>query len=196
MTPVHSHPWAQAVLRHYAGWLSVETGVGNYIAPPQRAIWYTAAFATRSAAGRNRDAGLVSAAWRDAWDAQQCRVIEVSPLIRELICHFANQTASLTNRGAMAGWCRSCWISLPPAPEVSLSLPLPHDTRLRQLWPAAFSSNRRIRRLLRQVGVNSSAPRKKPLSRLCSARHRHDLPRPAQRLRLLEIPPLGTGRGQ
>ena len=84
-TPYHSHPWAQL---SYAirGWLSVETEVGNYIAPPQRAIWIPGGIRHQvSSSAGTEMRGLYLQPGVTPWDAQQCRVIEVSPLIRELI---------------------------------------------------------------------------------------------------------------
>ncbi len=183
-TPYHSHPWAQL---SYAirGWLSVETEVGNYIAPPQRAIWIPGGIRHQvSSSAGTEMRSLYLQPGVTPWDAQQCRVIEVSPLIRELICHFAEINSEYDEQGAEGRLVQVLLDQLAAAPEVSLSLPLPHDTRLRQLCQQ-LQQQPQNPQTLRQWGEQLGAS-EKTLSRLFLRDTGMTFRAWRQRLRLLE----------
>ena len=111
-------------------------------------------------------------------------MIEVSPLIRELICHFAEINSEYDEQGADGRLVQVLLDQLAAAPEVSLSLPLPHDTRLRQLCQQ-LQQQPQNPQTLRQWGEQLGAS-EKTLSRLFLRDTGMTFRAWRQRLRLLE----------
>ncbi len=183
-TPYHSHPWAQL---SYAirGWLSVETEVGNYIAPPQRAIWIPGEIGHQvSSSAGTEMRSLYLQPGVTPWDTSLCRVLEVSPLLRELICHFAELDREYDEHGPEGRLVSVVLDQLAAAPEVSLSLPLPQDGRLRQLCQKLQQQPRNAQ-TLRQWGEQIGAS-EKTLSRLFLRETGMTFRAWRQRLRLLD----------
>ena len=129
----HSHPWAQL---SYAsqGVLEVQTAAGRFIAPPQRAVWVPAGMphrVYRSPQTEMRSLYLDGSI--TAWAPPGCRVLEVSPLLRELIRTFSLLPEAYDEDGADGRLAQVLLDQLAAAREVDLMLPLPHDSRLRPL---------------------------------------------------------------
>ncbi len=129
----HSHPWVQF---SYAiqGVLGVHTAEGSYVAPPQRAIWVPAGL--QHQVGSNARAEMRSLYIEQSaapWMPARCQVVEVSPLTRELIRSFTALPSEYAEEGADGRLVQVLLDQLRQAEEVSLSLPLPVDERLRVL---------------------------------------------------------------
>ncbi len=156
----HSHPWAQVALSS-KGVIRMSAGHSTYLVPPQRALWIPPGvehvvtvvedaelhtlYIHQDAAHRGPlpsggDAvALTGHAHTAAW--QQCRVLEVSSLLRELVPHLPLQpdrgpTTPPTERER----CISHLVldELAHARPVRLGVDLPQDKRLRTLCEAVL----------------------------------------------------------
>ena len=129
----HSHPWVQ--LSHAVeGVLEVRTASGRFIAPPLRAVWVPAGlqhqvFCAPGTCIRSLyiDRSVAGEA------AERCRVVQISPLLRELIDHFSSLPEAYAEDGADGRLVRVLLDQLSCAPEVELMLPLPTEPRLQRL---------------------------------------------------------------
>ena len=162
----HRHPWAQVALSS-RGVIRMNAGHSTYLVPPQRALWippdvehvvtvvedadirtlYVHQDALHVGPARRADD---STAWR------QCRVLEVSPLLRELVVHLPHEpdparhtlavTATPTMAMAMAMSEREHCLALlvldelAQARPVRLGVDLPQDKRLRALCDAVLAA--------------------------------------------------------
>lgn len=129
----HSHPWAQLSYSS-RGVLDVQTAAGRFIAPPHRAVWVPAGMPHR--VYRSPDTEMRSLYLNGsvtAWAPPGCRVLEVSPLLRELIRAFSLLPEDYDEDGADGRLAQVLLDQLAAAREVDLMLPLPRDSRLRPL---------------------------------------------------------------
>jgi AraC-like DNA-binding protein len=130
LTYRHSHPWVQL---SYAiqGVLEVRTDAGRFVAPPQRAIWVPSGLAHQVfSSPRTEMRSLYIADGACPWGASECRVLEVTPLLRELIRQFSGFAAEYDPHGAEGRLVQVLLDQLAQAPQVSLSLPWPQDPAL------------------------------------------------------------------
>ncbi|MFC6854065.1 AraC family transcriptional regulator [Marivibrio halodurans] len=139
--PPHNHPWGQLV---YAldGSLTVETEAGSWLAPPQRAVWVPpnvdhAVSATGPASFRSLYCDMEASATLP----DRVTVLEIAPLLRELIRAFAAFPERYDREGAegrlvavVLDRLRSA--AATPAP---LHLPLPSDRRLHSVTAALIA---------------------------------------------------------
>lgn len=134
LTRHHSHPWVQL---SYAiqGVLEVQTSVGCFVAPPQRAIWIPAGIAHRVfSSPRTEMRSLYLDCSVTAWAAGHCQVLGVSSLLRELIRAFSELPVEYEQAGAAGRLADVLLDQLAAAPQLDLMLPLPHDNRLLQIY--------------------------------------------------------------
>jgi len=132
-TPRHSHPWVQL---SYAiqGVLHVHTAAGSFVAPPQRAIWVPAGLEHEVISSPNTEMrSLYLDHTATGWAPDHCRVLEIDRLTRELVERFCAGPVEYDEHGVDGRLAQVLLDQLRSAPEVSLSLPLPRDTRLQQL---------------------------------------------------------------
>ena len=129
----HSHPWVQFSYA-ISGVLEIQTAQGRFIAPPQRAVWIPAGVKHRvhcSADTQIRslyiDNHTLSAA------PNNCRVVEVSPLLKELIRAFADLPVEYEQQSAAGRLAEVLLDQLSYAPDTGLMLPLPNDKRLHKI---------------------------------------------------------------
>jgi AraC-like DNA-binding protein len=132
-TPRHTHTWVQL---SYAirGVLHVHTAQGNFVAPPQRAIWIAAG--TEHEVFSSPHTEMRSLYLNDVTSSYGlcgCRVIEIDTLTRELIRRFCELPVEYDEKGADGRLAQVLFDQLLVAREVSLSLPLPSDPRLLRL---------------------------------------------------------------
>ncbi|HKC23197.1 MAG TPA: helix-turn-helix transcriptional regulator [Thermoanaerobaculia bacterium] len=163
--PVHSHPEDQLV---YAcrGVMTVRTQEGTWVVPPLRAVWIPArvphAVATSGAVSMRTlylRAGLVRR-------LRGCRVVNVSPLLRELILHACRLRALTRRKRDQAHLVDAIVDQLDVVESTPLQLPSPADARaarvaeilsadpggqrsLEEICRAAGASRRTIERLFR-----------------------------------------------
>lgn len=129
----HSHPWVQFSYA-ISGVLEVQTAQGRFIAPSQRAVWIPAGIKHRvqcSARTQIRSLYINSKVLHDA--PQNCRVVEVSPLLKELIRVFADLPVEYDQHGAEGRLADVLLDQLTHAPDMGLMLPLPADKRLQKI---------------------------------------------------------------
>jgi AraC-like DNA-binding protein len=130
--PFHHHPWAQLI---YAarGVMQVKTEEMAWLVPTTRAIWVPAGI-SHSIGMRGQVAmrTLYLAPAAAMWPIQ-CRALEVSSLLRELILHLV-ALRTLDPARADHGRLMGVFADLLANSEaVPLTLPLPRDSRARML---------------------------------------------------------------
>jgi AraC-like DNA-binding protein/quercetin dioxygenase-like cupin family protein len=143
----HSHPWAQVAMSA-TGVIRMNAGHGTYFVPPTRALWIPPGvehvvtvledsdIRTLYVHPDARFIGGADGTPFTRWPA--CRVLEVSPLLRELVAHLD------TSPGAGAADERETCLAalildeLRRAAPVRLGVDLPTDKRLRQLCEAVL----------------------------------------------------------
>ena len=85
LTRRHSHPWVQLSYA-ISGVLEIQTSVGRFVAPPQRAVWIPAGVPHRVFSSPHTEMrSLYLDCSVTAWAPERCQVLEVSSLLRELI---------------------------------------------------------------------------------------------------------------
>lgn len=150
----HRHPWAQLAMSA-TGVVRLTVEHGTYLVPPSRALWIPPGVEHAVSVVEDADlrtlylhqprgrAGpavprVEEAPWR------QCRVLEVSPLLRELVMAMdvrpdgaptAPDEDALQRERRLGALVRD---ELRRAPPVRLGVPLPSDKRLRALCEAVL----------------------------------------------------------
>lgn len=129
----HSHRWLQF---SYAsqGVLDVHTEGGRYLAPPQRAVWIPAGIEHRvRCTGQTLIRSLYITPAAMPVQLRECRVVQVSPLLRELIQAFSLLPAKYDEHGSEGRLAGVLLDQLASAPPVASMLPLPIDSRLQTI---------------------------------------------------------------
>lgn len=136
----HTHNWPQLVYAVH-GVISVVIGSGGWVVPPMRALWIAAGVEhSLSMRGRVELRTLyfrpdVAPKMSDA-----CCVIEVPPLLRELIVHVVESGGLDGSSTSGRALFRVLVDQLCVVPERPLSLPMPVDSRARRVAEAVLSS--------------------------------------------------------
>ena len=140
----HSHPWAQVAMSS-TGVIRMSAADSTYIVPPSRALWIPPdvehvvtvledaeirTLYVHPAARFLQDCGAPCALW------PQCRVLEVSNLLRELVAQLSTEPGS--GPASERDTCLAALIldELRRAAPVRLGVDLPADKRLRALCEA------------------------------------------------------------
>jgi len=139
----HSHPWAQVALSN-RGVIRMTAGQSTYLVPPQRALWIPPGVEHVVTVVEDADlhtlyihqddgqAGpLRSSDEAGVW--RQCRVLEVSRLLRELVQHLPIEPGSATLTERERCIAQLVLDELAHARPVRLGVDLPRDKRLRAL---------------------------------------------------------------
>lgn len=129
----HSHPWVQL---SYAikGVVEVITATGRFVAPPLCAVWVPAGVEHGVRCSQDTEIrSLYIAAAAAPLNWTECRVLTVTPLLRELIRAFSELPVEYDEHGPSGRLVAVLLDQLACAPELSLALPWPHDARLRKL---------------------------------------------------------------
>ena len=132
--PFHWHSRAQ-LLYASTGVMTVTTGSGVWVLPPLRAMWVPALTEHQiRASGRlsMRTLYIKPDAVRDF--PPSCRIVSVSPLLRELIV-YSTTLSRFYEPGSHAGRIMSLILDLIRFRDpVPLDLPIPRDPRLRKIF--------------------------------------------------------------
>lgn len=168
--PAHSHEWAQVAYTP-RGVIRISVADATWIVPPSRAIWIPPNVPHRLAVMEDaylRTLYVTEAAIPRPLDS--CRVVEVSPLLRELIAAIDAPEPPSPEREQLLG--ALILDELSHAAPLPLQVPLPKDKRLLNLCNAiladpartwtleqwaryAGASSRTIARLFQQeLGIN------------------------------------------
>jgi AraC-like DNA-binding protein len=130
--PRHQHPTAQLV---YAsrGVMTVHTEAGTWVVPAHRAVWVPPDTEHRISMSGEVEMRTVYLA-RDLPIAEvtQCSVVNVSPLLRELILHAVERAPLYRTVPAHANLIGLLIDQLEALPAVPLQLPAPRDARAKR----------------------------------------------------------------
>jgi AraC-like DNA-binding protein len=133
LTRRHSHPWVQLSYA-IAGVLEIQTAAGRFVAPPARAVWIPAGMPHRVfSSPRTEMRSLYIDCSVAQWAAPSCHVLGVSDLLRELIRAFSQVPVEYDQGGPHGRLALVILDQLAEAPQHDLMLPLPQDSRLRQI---------------------------------------------------------------
>ena len=136
----HHHAWGQLVFS-VSGAVRVNTAHATYLVPPDRAVWIAPGVVHAVTAVERADLRTVylhqAPSDGPAWLA--CRVLEVTPLLRELVLQLA--VSSETTQEAKREQCIASLVldELTRANSLRLGLVLPQDKRLRRLCEAMLA---------------------------------------------------------
>ena len=133
-TPRHRHDWVQFSYA-ISGVLGVYTAEGSYFAPPQWGVWIPAGVEHEVLTSMQAEMRSLYVRREEAsWAPGQCRVLEVTPLARELIKQFCLLPVDYAKGdSAEARLVAVLLDQLRALPEVGFSLPLPQHPRLLEL---------------------------------------------------------------
>ncbi len=189
----HEHDWHQL---SYAsrGVLRVDTAHSAWIVPPYRAVWIPAGTVHREeirAQGTLRNLYFASAICREL--PRHCAVIDVPPLLRELIVHAAEGGCLDARIGAQKNLARVIVDQLSVLrPSAAQQLPMPSDPRalaIARFLCANPADAGELDALARRAGAS-----KRTVQRLFEAQTHLSFARWRQRMRLLvAVEKLGTG---
>lgn len=132
----HSHTWGQVT---YAldGVVRVNVGNRTWIVPPQRAIWIPPSLTHEVATlEKARLRALYVLADAAPFQGDECKVLEVSPLLRELIVALAEADAASSREQRLASLILDELSHLTTLPIV---VALPNDKRLKTLCEKLIS---------------------------------------------------------
>ena len=140
----HSHPRSQLIYAE-RGVMTVTTGIGVWVIPPQRAVWVPGGMEHRvGAAGPIRMRSLFVAAGAKAGLPAECCVVTVSPLLRELILRAVEIPPLYDLDGPDGRLMDVILDQLQRLPVTPLHLPMAVDARLGRITSA----------LLAEPGIN------------------------------------------
>lgn len=133
MTPLHHHVWGQFSYAIH-GVLNVQTASGNYLAPPHYAVWIPPGVEHQVLNSMPTEMrGLyVDATLSESLPAG-CTVLEVTPLMRELICRFSLLPVEYPTNGVAARLAAVLVDELGALKPAIFSVPLPSDRRLQNI---------------------------------------------------------------
>jgi len=137
----HHHDWGQLVFS-VTGAVRVSARQSTYIVPPSRAVWIPPGVTHAVSAIERADLrtlyllpGLLDG---EAW--AQCRVLEVSPLLRELVLQLANDPMATPDLPRERMLNALIVDELGRARALRLGVELPQDKRLRRLCEAMLTT--------------------------------------------------------
>ena len=156
----HRHPWAQMVFSEY-GTVRVHAERRTFTVPPWRAVWippdtFHASVviqdATLHALHLLSDPG--SRSDQESW--RKCHVLEVGPLLRELVKAVSEEERAglLSNR--YASLVDLAMIELRNAPRIALGVLMPEEKRLRHVCES-FLADARLDRPLDELASRAGA---------------------------------------
>ena len=136
----HHHERAQLIYAT-AGTMRVSTDDGVWVVPPQRALWMPAGV-THSIVMLG-DTTMRTLYVRDDAAAAMptvCRVLSISPLLRELIVRATELPVQYDEKGAAGHVVALILAELQGLQSLSLQLPMPRDARLRDVCQALLAA--------------------------------------------------------
>jgi AraC-like DNA-binding protein len=133
--PPHEHPWAQ-LLYASEGVIRVRTDHGMWILPPRRALLIAPGIVHElTMLGRVQIRTLYIAAElaTGVATASGCTVLEVSPLLRELVLALSDEPMAYPAAGRAAQLAQLILLELARMKTVPIAVPWPRDRRLQAL---------------------------------------------------------------
>jgi AraC-like DNA-binding protein/mannose-6-phosphate isomerase-like protein (cupin superfamily) len=125
--PEHSHPWRQLVYAT-SGAMTIRAGNSTWLVPPGKAVFIPAGVAHAILMWGQVEMQTIYL--RDpALDSDTCRVLTVTPLLRELILRVVEWTALDSREPEHLRLLEVLHDEMRRAPETPLRLPMPADPR-------------------------------------------------------------------
>jgi len=130
-TPTHRHDWVQFSYA-ISGVLGVHTEQGSFFAPPQWGVWIPAGLDHEVVTSTRAEMRSLYVRSPDSsGPVDRCRVLEVTPLARELIKTFCLMPTDYPQHDSQESRLVQVLLDqLSSLPEVGFSLPLPRHARL------------------------------------------------------------------
>lgn len=185
---MHSHDWVQFTYAS-AGIMQVLTEHHSYLLPPQCAVWIPPG--VRHTVYSDRALAFRSLYLTDTvlnGYQRECAVLQVTPLVRELIDKASGFASDYPELGPQARLLQVLVDEVRELSEAPFSLPLPSDPRLRRITDALQAEpgdNRSIEAWAHLVGAS-----RRTLVRLFQAQTQLSFQGWRQRLRLLAALPM------
>ncbi len=159
ITRWHSHKRAQLVYAA-SGVMLVRTKQGEWVIPPQRAVWVPPGVQHETETVGNVAMRTIyiepAAAKRLPGD---CRAVNVSPLLRELILRAASLPVLYSRRAPVVRIMQMILDEIRESPMVPLHLPVPKDPRLAHICNRILSAPARHDTLEQLVRLESMSKR-------------------------------------
>ena len=157
ITRWHSHKRAQLVYAA-SGVMLVRTREGEWVIPPQRAVWVPAGVMheTETVGTVAMRTIYIKAAVAKRL-SHHCRAVNVSPLLRELILRAATLPVLYSRRAPTARVMQMILDEIRESPMVPLHLPVPQDPRIARICDRVMRNPRRretLDRLAAQEGMS------------------------------------------
>lgn len=136
--PAHHHRKGQLVLALHGG-VICEVPKAMWMVPPQHAVWIPGGMPHSNRATDNARICFLFIEPGAARLPDECRTVMISPLVRELIQHLADQDPAYPDAGPTARLVAVLLEQLASAPVEQLHLPMPSHPKLRrivQAWTA------------------------------------------------------------
>lgn len=132
-SPKHSHQEAQ-LLYAVSGVVSIKTDAGSWVVPPSRAVWLPPRLEheTTSRADVKFRSLLIETGGIQGLP-EECMVVEITPLLRELILKLTDLTKTPGNRERADAVIRLFLMELSFQPAQPLNLPMPKRPDLARL---------------------------------------------------------------
>jgi AraC-like DNA-binding protein/quercetin dioxygenase-like cupin family protein len=181
--PPHTHPTAQLV---YAsrGVMTVHTESGTWVVPAHRAVLVPPGVEHRIAMSGEVEMRTVYLSTELPFAATHCVVVNVSPLLRELILHAVERAPLYVTEPGHAHVIGLLLEQLDALPSIPLQLPAPRDARARRAadWLRRNAGGAEsLDRIARRVGAS-----KRTLERLFLAETAMSFGAWRQQLRLMQ----------
>jgi AraC-like DNA-binding protein/quercetin dioxygenase-like cupin family protein len=130
--PLHDHDWAQLIYAS-SGVMTVHSAAGTWVVPPHRAVWVPAGVAHRiGMSGAVAMRTLYLAPSLTAAAPSHCSVVNVSPLLRELVLRAVEQAPLYDTNPVHARLIGVLIDEIAALPVVPLRVPAPRDPRARR----------------------------------------------------------------
>lgn len=188
ITRWHDHPWIQL---SYAirGVLEVQTESGRYLAPPQRAILIPAGLQHCVTSGAETEMRSLYIRSEEIPALQDdCQILEIQPLTRELIRSFSTYAVDYDEAGEEGRLVSVLIDQLLAAPHTDLHLPWPADERLQKICRELYEhpdNSMTLGEVAAQIGLSE-----KTVTRLFQKETSLSFRAWRQRLRLLSSLPM------
>ena len=155
---LHAHPFHQLVFAS-VGVIAVHTQHGSWVVPPNRAVWVSADIPHMTEAVTQTSLRTIYFTRElAAQHSQECWVLNVSPLAREMILQAMQVQTFYSNNDMQARYIQVLLDQMNAAPVVALRLNLPTDSRALHVvqWLRSNPADARdLARLSREAGASA-----------------------------------------
>lgn len=155
---LHQHPWAQMVFSS-SGVARVSTLDAAYVVPPWRAVWIPPAMQHAATVLENAQLHSLFLLPTRNRDWRKCRVIEVEPLLRELILALSKADEETGGTARYRSLCSLILTEIRRAPALPLGIALPEERRLRRFCESFLNDpalDRPLTSLAHEAGASVS----------------------------------------